>query len=165
MDKADHITQEILKEWFDYHPDGYFIYKKASYQRNRIGQRVKQKPNPKGYLFISVLNHSMREHRAIFLWHYGWLPEIIDHINCCKTDNRIENLRAATNSENLCNRAAQKNSTTKLKNIYFHGSSYRVQIIKNNVLHRFGPYKDLSSAVAARNNAIKSLHLEFSNII
>jgi hypothetical protein len=164
MNEANFITQELLKSWFDYHPDGYFVYKKAGYRRNRIGQRVQQQPSVQGYLRICVQGKRVREHRAIFLWHHGFLPSIIDHINGRKTDNKIENLRAATNSENLCNRPAQKNSTTQFKNIYLQNGKYCVQIKKNKVIYRFGRYKDFNDAVIARNNAIKSLHFEFAHI-
>ena len=43
-------------------------------------------------------------HRAIFAFCHGrWPVQQLDHINGCKTDNRIENLREVNNQENHLN--------------------------------------------------------------
>ena len=44
-------------------------------------------------------------HRLVWLWEYGELPKCIDHINGNRLDNRLCNLRAATNSLNSLNRS------------------------------------------------------------
>jgi hypothetical protein len=58
-------------------------------------------------------------HRAIFLYHHGYLPEQVDHKNGNRMDNRIENLRAATLKQNRQNRRPVRNGLKgafKLKN-------------------------------------------------
>ena len=43
-------------------------------------------------------------HRSVFAYHHGrWPEKTIDHINGCRTDNRIENLREVSQSENMTN--------------------------------------------------------------
>ena len=43
-------------------------------------------------------------HRAVWAWHHGRFPEKqIDHVNGVETDNRIENLREVSGSENKMN--------------------------------------------------------------
>jgi hypothetical protein len=159
------ITQQDLLNAFDYHEDGYFIRKISTYKKDNAGTRVGGVPNKRGYKRISILNIRMREHRAIFLWHYGYLPEIVDHINNNPSDNRIENLRAATNSENLCNRGHQKNSSTKIKNIYLtRNNTYNVQIKKNNVINYIGTFKTLDDALEAKIKYLNVLHGEFACI-
>ncbi len=59
-------------------------------------------------------------HRIVWAIHYGVFPgEIIDHINCDPSDNRIENLRLATLSQNGANRRRHKNSKSPYKGICF----------------------------------------------
>jgi len=46
--------------------------------------------------------------------------EFIDHINQDKLDNRRQNLRTATRSENQCNRTIQSNNTSGFKGVNWH---------------------------------------------
>lgn len=46
--------------------------------------------------------------RVAFALHHGWLPRIVDHENGDTGDNRIVNLRAATDTQNMWNRRRGK---------------------------------------------------------
>ena len=47
---------------------------------------------------------SIRMHIVVWAWHHGCFPTMqIDHINGVETDNRIENLREVSGSENKLN--------------------------------------------------------------
>ena len=56
-----------------------------------------------GYLRGKLLGNLVFNHRVVFALCHGFCPEIIDHINGVTSDNRIENLRPATNQQNCCN--------------------------------------------------------------
>jgi hypothetical protein len=56
-------------------------------------------------------------HKLIYLMHYGVWPKIIDHINGNRSDNRIENLRVASISENAFNQKITKRNTSGCKNV------------------------------------------------
>lgn len=66
---------------------------------------VSDRPNEFGYIRL-IIRYSGRAvplcaHRLIWFLHYGKFPaSILDHINRDKTDNRIENLREVSHSEN-----------------------------------------------------------------
>ena len=74
----------------------------------RTGKAPKYKRTKKDYLQIVIcLGGKYRYialHRAIFAWcHDRWPVLPLDHINGCKTDNRIGNLREVSDSENKLN--------------------------------------------------------------
>lgn len=66
-----------------------------------------------GYLKGSFLRERYAAHRIAWLIVYGtWPSGEIDHINGCRTDNRIENLRDVTRTENRMNACMMSNNTS-----------------------------------------------------
>ena len=62
-----------------------------------------------GYVVFSFKRKQLRAHRVVWLLPYGkWPTRHLDHINGNKADNRIENLREATCSQNGGNRRPDK---------------------------------------------------------
>lgn len=56
-----------------------------------------------GYVVIQVYGVKFRAHRLAWLFVFGYMPEIVDHINGITIDNRIANLRDVTSLENAQN--------------------------------------------------------------
>ena len=80
-------------------------------------------------------------------------PEV-DHINRIRNDNRIENLRWATHSENNQNKSEFKNNTSGTQNVYYITNHdkwfYRKSI--NGVRHR-SPWLDtIEEAIEYKHN-------------
>jgi len=83
--------------------------------------RVAGKPvgsvNSKGYLQAGIQVNgrsvTVKVHRVVFYKYYGFLPPVLDHINLLKTDNRIENLREATPSQNVRNQTKRMGCTSQ----------------------------------------------------
>ena len=100
------ITQQEVRERYDYHPDGYLTYR-FTRGRAREGERVGS-ISQRGYIQTKIRGKHLFTHRLIYIWHYGKIEYQIDHINNDKIDNRIENLRDVPQSENQLNRIDTK---------------------------------------------------------
>jgi hypothetical protein len=101
-------------------------------------------------------------HRIIL----GFPNGFIDHINGNPLDNRKRNLRICTNSENLCNRPAQKSNKIGYKNIWYdkERSRFCVDISFNRKKVFRGRFAFLDEAILARNVNLIKYHGEFAFI-
>jgi HNH endonuclease len=89
--------------------------------------------------------------RLAWLYMTGvWPEDEIDHENRIKGDDRWDNLRPATHSQNMYNREWCERSGN-LRGICKDGNQFRV-IIGNSYL---GYYKTLEEAISARDEALK----------
>ena len=78
-------------------------------------------------------------HQAVWAWHHGRFPTLqIDHINGKRFDNRIENLREVTQSENMRNMVYpwKPNVDTGLPGVYKNGSGYQIKVAQNHYYFR-----------------------------
>jgi hypothetical protein len=91
----------------------------------RGGQKIGDKTgwlthcNGRPYWKVSVNSKTKYVHHLVFLMHHGFLPKYIDHIDGDSTNNRIENLRAATQSQNAGNSVIRKNNTSGYKGVTY----------------------------------------------
>lgn len=99
----------------------------------RQGKILKPLMLPTGYYEVHLSSKSNRTHvRVHQLVANAYIPNpdnlpIIDHINRDKTDNRVQNLRWATKSENSVN----ADDRTNHRNIYKTKSGWNICIIRN----------------------------------
>jgi hypothetical protein len=98
--------------------EDYLIYEDGRVQKKKTNRFLKPCLNEGGYLVVGLYKNKkqkmFRIHRLIAL-HYIPNPNnlpMIDHINRVRDDNRIENLRWATNSENMRNCKMNKRNTS-----------------------------------------------------
>jgi hypothetical protein len=99
------MNKELLHELFDY-CDGNLYWKQSVNTKIKIGKKAGC-PKNDGYIQIRVNKKPYQAHRLIYLYHHGVLPDYpleLDHINRNRADNRVENLRVVTKSENQLNR-------------------------------------------------------------
>jgi len=152
------ITQEKLKELVDY-VDGKLIAKINSKVR-KVGDALSSLTD-KGYLRASVGGKSYRVHRLIFLYHHGYMPTQVDHIDGNRMNNRIENLREATSSQNNQNRKAT--SSSGIKGVIWHKQSKKwvASICINRKSVHLGSFVSIEDAALVANKARQSTHGEF----
>lgn len=148
------VTQKRLHELFEY-VDGSLI------RDGKIAGSV----NKRGYRIICVDMKMYKAHRLVFLYHHGYLPKQIDHIDKNPDNNRIENLRPATNGQNCMNRGMLRNNTSGCKGVFWdkETSKWRVAIRVDKKLKSFGRYHDIELAELVAMEARNKYHKEFAN--
>lgn len=119
-------SKEELNKLFIYQAsDGTLLWRER-HNRNAAGSRAgRSKPHPTGYYKVRLkLGDKIKEvfvHRIVYTMHYGKAPAL-DHINNIKTDNRIENLRPATQTQNMCNVRTTVKNTSGVKGVSWNKS-------------------------------------------
>lgn len=158
------LTQETVKKLFDY-KDGY-LYRKFNCRCNPT--LTKCDNNGDRYLLVYVSDKPYLAHRIIFLWHHGYLPDMIDHIDRDKRNNRIENLRESTLSENNINKVKVKSINGNKPSSQYKGVSWeqdrkkwRVTIMKDGKKVYLGRFINEIDAAKVYNIAAIDLHGEF----
>lgn len=154
------LSQERLKELFIYE-DGRLIWTDAGPKRLR-GKRAGT-VNGNGYRQVRSDGVIYPEHRLIFMLHHGFVPKQIDHINCVRDDNRIENLRPCDQQQNCYNTAGwSKRSLPKGVTWHKHGKVYQAQISVGGRNKYLGQFKELADAERCVREAREAAHGEFA---
>ena len=144
------ITQNLLQELFDY-KDGELSWKKS--RGNAKAGQVAGHLNKKiGYYRLTLFKKVYMVHRVIFMYHNGCMPEIIDHADNNKLNNRIENLRECTNQQNSFNARISKNNSSGIKGVSWDKSRQKWQakcMINKKTIHlgRFETLEDADLAI------------------
>jgi hypothetical protein len=156
------INQSVIKELFEYKNGGLY-WKVFTNSRAPIGSKAGtfNKHNDRWYIRVNRVRYL--EHRLIFLWHHGWMPEQVDHIDVCRTNNSIENLRAATANQNQRNKPLQCNNTSGAKNVRFHAGKWKVDLKVNKKLIHIGRFDNFELAELVAVEARNKYHGRFAN--
>ena len=148
---AQILTQSRLKEVLHYCPDtGVFTWIRT--KQVRMIDKEAGTIAWNGYRDVSINGKKHGCHRLAWIYIHGDFPiNNIDHINGIKTDNRIENLRDVSQSENLKNARLRSDNKTGVTGVYINKSkkSWTMRIsAKENRISEF--HKDFFEAVCNR---------------
>jgi len=118
----------------------------------------------RGYRRIRIDGVNYAEHRIAWLIGTGrWPAEQIDHINGIRSDNRLCNLREATNAQNNANKPGRGPWP---KGVCWNPTRHKFQAeIKANGRRRYlGRYDTPEQAAEAYRRAALRLHGDFANL-
>src|SRR5690348_8900862 len=104
------LSQAHLKELLRYDPEtGKFFWLVRARRRSRIGDEAGS-DHGQGYIEIGIEGRRYLAHRLAWFYMTGeWPPEMVDHKDLCRSNNRWANLRLATHGQNVQNTPARRN--------------------------------------------------------
>lgn len=141
------LTAEKLWEELEYR-DGKLWWRKA--KQGRQLSVPAGSLNSEGYRRVNLNGKDYQVHRLVWLYHYGEFPEgQLDHIDRNAANNRIDNLRLATNRQNNLNKL-QTIRRELPHNVYRHGNGFRVDVQLNGRRHKSPSMQTVEEAVAWR---------------
>ena len=157
------ITQEYVRQVFNY-KDGDLFWNIKPNTRVRIGDKAGSQ-DAKGYLYLSLDRKKYPVHHIVFLYFNGYLPKMIDHIDNIKNNNKIENLREATYSQNNRNVLLRKDNKSGIKNVFFEKwtKKWKVMLRIDGKRKCFGRYSDVDLAELVAIEARNKYHGEYAN--
>ena len=124
----------------------------AKYAGKRAGYLAKI-----GYRYIALPTGRVPEHRVIWAMVHGEWPDVIDHIDGDKLDNRISNLRNVTQRVNMSNAGMWSHNTSGQTGVMFdkRSSKWKSYIKVDQKMINLGHCAEFEDAVAMRLDAEK----------
>ena len=151
------LTQEKLKELLQYNPiSGKFTWVRSK-GRAKAGS-VAGCPDKDGYILIGIDRVLYKAHRLAFLYMTGAMPDSnidVDHIDMVPSNNKWDNLRLATRSQNSMNKTCKGYYYSKKQD------KYRALIQVGYKKIDLGGYDTEQEARSAYQNAVDKYHGEF----
>ena len=156
------VNYDRLLELLDYDSKtGVFVWKIAVSRGIKVGQ-VAGTLGPQGYVRIGIGGTQYRAHHMAWYFVYKVWPKQLDHKDRDRSNNAIDNLREATNSQNQGNRTID--NVTGYKGVTRKGNRYTAQITINYVNTYLGSFDTPEQAAEAYKQAALAHFGEFTNV-
>lgn len=151
------ITQSRLMFLCLYDPEtGIFTWRHP--RRKCTPGKVVGAMDSRGYRVAKLDYRRYYLHRLAWLYMTGeWPLDEVDHIDRNKSNNRWENLRAATTKENAENTGLRKSNKSGVTGVSWWNGYWVARIKSNYKNTTIGYFKDFDSAVKARKEAEKTI--------
>jgi hypothetical protein len=161
------LTQERVRALFDYDPEtgaltwryrpaSDFISTRACKTWNaRFSGKPVNSRHRMGYFCVRIDYVAYFVHRVIWLYVYGSMPEMVDHINHDGFDNRILNLREVPSSVNQKNQSRSRRNKSGKTGVYWSErfQRWKAEIFVNGKKICLGSFREKDDAVKARTEA------------
>jgi hypothetical protein len=159
--------QKAILSVVSYDPEtGFFARTSSKNCPWTVGKRAGH-VTPKGYRIIFVAGTSYMEHRLAWILEHGAIPcgLTIDHINGDKADNRLINLRLATDCQNSYYRPRKSNNRSGCKGVYMRkNGKYRAAITVEKQRINLGTFETKEEAYKVYCEAAVRLHGDFAQL-
>ena len=128
--KEQALSYDTLIDRFNYCPDtGIFIYRKTVGSRGLVGTQAGTLNNM-GYRCIKIKSFLYLEHRLAWFYCFNeWPIDLLDHINRIRDDNRLDNLREVSESDNLQNMGISKRNKSGFKGVSLQSGRWCARIM------------------------------------
>ena len=150
------LTAQRAHDLFDYNPTtGVLVRKFWRGGRGGAGTTVGVK-TALGYLQIRVDGRHYLVHRVAWLMTHGnWPAEQIDHIDRVRDNNKLSNLREATNAENLRNKGQYRTNKSGATGVHFNRQrkKWEAAFVIDGARKYVGLYRSVEEASEARAEA------------
>lgn len=155
------ITAERLRAVLSYDEStGEFTWIDTRHSAVKVGQ-IAGRINSEGYRKIKIDGQMYSAHRLAWFYWFGEFPsKQIDHINRDKSDNRICNLRLATNSQNQMNRPFKVRALPR--GVKIQKGRYQARAGANGSVY-LGSYATVEEAQTAYKQYVLNTFGEFAN--
>lgn len=159
------ITQEELKKLIHYDPETGIFVRLVTKNGGAVAGKEAGCLEKDGYRHIQIRGKKYFSHRLAFLYVTGHFPpEMVDHINNIRNDNRWKNLRMANCSQNQQNSSPRSDNKSGVTGVSW-SKNYRkwwVQIKAQGFSYNLGFYDDLELAELIINEARVKYHGSFA---
>lgn len=157
-------TREELHELFDYDPDGFLRWKHILF-KNKIksGDAAGHSYNSRETRrYVRINGVKYNNSRLVYQYHYGDLSEyeLIDHADGNCSNDKIENLRKASSSQNQANKIGTGRSG--VKGVYNRGKRFYSTIKINKKSKYLGMFSTAEEAHEAYKQAALGYFREFT---
>lgn len=167
-------SADYLRECFEY-CDGVLIWRNRPIE-HFSSKRVQNMWNAKNagkhagrvmksvypYIQVGLDGKRYLAHRIIVALHGIELGEVVDHINGVGTDNRIENLRCASQSENTKNHSGWKKKSIRPGVFSKPGNKFTAAIRIDGKQVGLGVFDSIEKAICARVDAERRVYGKFA---
>jgi hypothetical protein len=150
------ITAEALRRELAYDPETGVFTRLIARGGQKVGA-VAGWQGKNGYWYINVCGRKHSAHRLAWLHFYGvWPSTLLDHRNRRQMDNRISNLREATDSLNSLNTPLRRDNTSGHRGVYWfpRTQKWMAMVCVNGRQVHLGYFVDKQDAIAARHAAM-----------
>jgi hypothetical protein len=162
------LTAERVRSLLDYDPDtGMFtwkVYKGGAAKAGSPAGSIRKE----GYRAIRIDGNNYYEHRLAWLYMTGeWPAHELDHRDRVGMNNRFNNLRSASTSQNQANRSLKSTNTSGYKGVHWQksASKWKATLGVGGRLKHLGLFENAEDAHMAYAQAAAEAFGEFDRTV